>query len=242
MRDIGKNIKAIRQSKHMTQEALAEALYVTRQTISNYENGRSRPDLDMLLKIAQVLETDVNTVIYGPAVPQSKRNGYKWLAISAGLLVAIVALYAALDFMLPKDVFGYQHSIKLIMKLTLLPTVMFVFGWVLIHLLSVFSNLQQLRAKKLRGLRITAVVLLALLILIPMPLIIFHGIAGYRSYVYHNVSMSFPYIPVYTQAYLAIHLTIFKVPFVYSILGGIYWLLGLPEISDKTPETTEEEK
>ena len=40
MRDIGKNIKMIRQSKEMTHEALAEVLFVTRQTVSNYENGR----------------------------------------------------------------------------------------------------------------------------------------------------------------------------------------------------------
>ena len=54
MRDIGKNIKTLRMAKGMTQEDLAAALFVTRQTVSNYENGRSRPDLDMLLNIAQV--------------------------------------------------------------------------------------------------------------------------------------------------------------------------------------------
>ena len=39
MRDIGKNIKNIRQTKGMTQDTMAEALFVTRQTVSNYENG-----------------------------------------------------------------------------------------------------------------------------------------------------------------------------------------------------------
>ena len=131
-------------------------------------------------------------------------------------------------------------AVAIIMKLTLLPTAMFIFGWVLVHLLSVFSNLQQLLPEKIRGLRIAAVVLLALLILIPMPLVIFHGIAGYRSYVYHNVSMSFPYIPVYTEVYWAIHLTIFKMPFLYSILGGICWVLALPNITHKTEDTPKE--
>ena len=68
MRDIGKNIKALRTAKGMTQEDLA-ALFVTRQTVSNYENGRSRPDLDMLLNIAQVLDTDATAILYGPPQP-----------------------------------------------------------------------------------------------------------------------------------------------------------------------------
>ena len=41
MRDIGKNIKGLRERRGMTQEALAEALFVTRQTVSNYETGVS---------------------------------------------------------------------------------------------------------------------------------------------------------------------------------------------------------
>lgn len=41
MRDIGKNIRDLRQQSHLTQEELAERLFVTRQTISNYENGVS---------------------------------------------------------------------------------------------------------------------------------------------------------------------------------------------------------
>ena len=65
MRDIGKNIKQLREENKLSQEHLAEKLYVTRQTVSNYETGRSRPDLEMLKKIAEVLDTDVNTVNYG---------------------------------------------------------------------------------------------------------------------------------------------------------------------------------
>lgn len=233
MRDIGKNIKSIRLSRKMTQEALAEALFVTRQTVSNYENGKSRPDLDMLLKIAEVLSTDVNAVIYGPAVPQSKKDRYKWLLISSGLLLAIAALYVIIDCLLPKDVFGYQHSVRLIMRLTLLPTVMFILGWVLIHSLSIIGGLQQLSSPKLKALRVTALILLGLLVVIPLPIVIFHGIAGYRSFLYHNVSMHFPHIPVYTEVYLIVQFVIFNLPFIYTIFGGICWLLGLPRITKK---------
>ena len=48
MRDIGKNLKQLREQKGLKQEQLAELLFVTRQTVSNYENGRSRPDIETL--------------------------------------------------------------------------------------------------------------------------------------------------------------------------------------------------
>ena len=54
MRDIGKNIRDLRQQKHLTQEELAEQLFVTRQTVSNYENGRTRPDVDQILRLAEI--------------------------------------------------------------------------------------------------------------------------------------------------------------------------------------------
>ena len=42
MRDIGKNIRDLRIEKNLTQDQLAEKLFVTRQTVSNYENGVSQ--------------------------------------------------------------------------------------------------------------------------------------------------------------------------------------------------------
>ena len=42
MRDIGKNMRSARIRKKMTQDELAEKLFVTRQTVSNYETGVSQ--------------------------------------------------------------------------------------------------------------------------------------------------------------------------------------------------------
>lgn len=65
MRDIGKNIKEFRIRNSYSQEEMAEKLYVTRQTISNYETGKSRPDVDTLIRIADIYGVDVNQLIYG---------------------------------------------------------------------------------------------------------------------------------------------------------------------------------
>ena len=66
MRDIGKNIRQLRTQQNMPQDELARKLFVTRQTVSNYENGKSRPDVEMLERIADVFQTDIVTLIYGP--------------------------------------------------------------------------------------------------------------------------------------------------------------------------------
>ena len=65
MRDIGIHIQQARQNKNMTQEDLAQAIHTTRQTVSNYETGRSRPDADTLVLLAQVLEVPAETLLYG---------------------------------------------------------------------------------------------------------------------------------------------------------------------------------
>lgn len=41
MADVGKNIRHLRIQKHMTQDELAERLFVSRQTVSHYETGDS---------------------------------------------------------------------------------------------------------------------------------------------------------------------------------------------------------
>ena len=65
MSKISQNIKRQRIQKGLSQEALAQKLFVTRQTVSNYETGKSNPDLDTLIKLSEILETDVETLLYG---------------------------------------------------------------------------------------------------------------------------------------------------------------------------------
>ena len=68
---ISKNIKAQRMKHHLSQEGLARQLFVTRQTISNYENGRSNPNIETLLKLAAIFKTHINYLIYGDKEPVS---------------------------------------------------------------------------------------------------------------------------------------------------------------------------
>lgn len=53
--NVGKNITKLRKQSGMTQDELAEKLFVTRQTVSGWENGRTQPNLDILSDLAVAL-------------------------------------------------------------------------------------------------------------------------------------------------------------------------------------------
>ena len=77
---LAENLKKIRKDKGYTQEILAEKLNVVRQTVSKWEKGLSLPDVDMLSKIANVLETDVNILLDGQITTTDQREIVKQLA------------------------------------------------------------------------------------------------------------------------------------------------------------------
>ena len=74
------NLKKIRKDKGYTQEILAEKLNVVRQTVSKWEKGLSLPDVDMLSKIVNVLETDVNILLDGQITTTDQSEIVKQLA------------------------------------------------------------------------------------------------------------------------------------------------------------------
>ena len=71
---ISENLKAMRKAKGYTQEELAIKLNVTRQTISKWEKGLSVPDVDFLFKIADVLETNVGTLLGGAIMDEVNKD------------------------------------------------------------------------------------------------------------------------------------------------------------------------
>lgn len=63
--NIHQNLKSCRTRLGMTQEQVAEQLHTTRQTVSNYETGRSQPDLDTLVRLAGLYQVPVEALLYG---------------------------------------------------------------------------------------------------------------------------------------------------------------------------------
>lgn len=63
--NIGSQILAIRKEQQLTQEKFGELFHVTRQTVSNWENEKSYPDLQILIDISDRFELSLDTLLKG---------------------------------------------------------------------------------------------------------------------------------------------------------------------------------
>lgn len=70
---LSENIKSVRKARGLSQEDLALRLHVVRQTVSKWENNLSVPDADLLLSLAEVLETPVSTLL-GESLPETNAD------------------------------------------------------------------------------------------------------------------------------------------------------------------------
>ena len=71
---LAENLKALRKAKGLSQEELAARLHVVRQTVSKWEKGRSVPDADLLVRLAEELDT-TPAALLGPEVPPEAEGG-----------------------------------------------------------------------------------------------------------------------------------------------------------------------
>ncbi|MBO5128863.1 MAG: helix-turn-helix transcriptional regulator [Oscillospiraceae bacterium] len=161
MRDIGKNIRQLRLHRNMTQDELAEKLFVTRQTVSNYETGKSRPDVDMLVRISEVLGTDIQQLIYGPEPKQLKPEVIR--LIVGGALTALLGILWLVLRPIAQDRqrIEFELGLTYMIYLVIRPLFFILAGWALAHLLGM-----ALRKKPLGGkwVRRAGAVLLALVV------------------------------------------------------------------------------
>ena len=72
--DIGKVLKLARKKQGKTQTEIAQSCYVVDAVISNYENGKSMPDLSMILKLCNVLNISLDELKTGTLSDETDKN------------------------------------------------------------------------------------------------------------------------------------------------------------------------
>ena len=89
--NIGAKIIEIRKKRNMTQEDFAKIFHVTRQTVSNWENQKSYPDLQTLVQISDEFDVSLDTLLKEDMVMVKKIDNFKvykkaFIGLTAGVL------------------------------------------------------------------------------------------------------------------------------------------------------------
>ena len=97
--ELGKRIKEYRDLKGWNQDELSEKMFVSRQTISNWENDKSYPDIQSILLLSNLYEVSLDQLVKGDIEKMKKvvneedvkeMNRYSKI-MGLGLLVFVVS-------------------------------------------------------------------------------------------------------------------------------------------------------
>ena len=62
---LGERITLLRKQQNLSQGQLADALHVSRQAVSKWENGQANPDSQNLIQLSEALDTDIEYLTTG---------------------------------------------------------------------------------------------------------------------------------------------------------------------------------
>ena len=116
--EFNEKLQELRKQKGLTQEELAEKLYVSRTAVSKWESGRGYPNIESLKAIAKFFSVTVDELlstgeVLTIAVEDSKRKEKHFRDLTYGLLDICIAMLLFLPFF-AKDADGIIQSVSLI--------------------------------------------------------------------------------------------------------------------------------
>jgi transcriptional regulator with XRE-family HTH domain len=94
--ELAGQIKKYRADLELSQEALAEKIYVSRQTISNWETEKSYPDINSLIRMSEIFGITVDKLLKGDAeeikqmIRKEDQNELNRLSIIYGVMMLVM--------------------------------------------------------------------------------------------------------------------------------------------------------
>ena len=89
---LGEKIINLRKEHNLTQEDLADILNISRQTISNWENNRSYPDMEMLIKISNKFQISLDDLLKGDIEMVKKIDKNLKMSKDAKIAISILSI------------------------------------------------------------------------------------------------------------------------------------------------------
>jgi len=110
-------LQELRKSRGLTQEELAEALYVSRTAVSKWESGRGYPSIDSLKELSSYFSVTIDDLLSGEKlISIAQKENRSSLRKLCDTLVGVTDLFAIHLIVLPlypKTVDGYVYSVNL---------------------------------------------------------------------------------------------------------------------------------
>ena len=127
--ELGKQIRKYRMEANLSQEKLADKIYVSRQTISNWENDKNYPDINSLVLMSEVFHVSLDHLVKGDLERMKKeidkqeyaefqKNGNIFSILFVALLIVPVPLvmifeWLGLVFYIGLFAIGMYYAIKI---------------------------------------------------------------------------------------------------------------------------------
>lgn len=90
--NVGEKINMLRKKNNLSQDSFANLLHVTRQTVSNWENEKSYPDLEILLKISDQFQISLDELLKNDATIEKSVATEKKKKIFLFIVICILVL------------------------------------------------------------------------------------------------------------------------------------------------------
>lgn len=116
--EFNEKLKELRKQNNMTQEQLAEKLYVSRTAISKWESGKGYPNIESLKSISKVFSVSIDELLSNKellqvAETENKSNISKIYSLIFGILDLMAIAYIFLPFY-GQEINGYIYSVNLL--------------------------------------------------------------------------------------------------------------------------------
>ena len=102
--ELARQLRTKREERGLSQDEVAKAIFVSRQTISNWENDKTYPDMQSLLLLSQLFDTSIDDLVKGDAarIQQAvKQDSRKMRLLSYGMIgFSVLAFLFLLGFSL----------------------------------------------------------------------------------------------------------------------------------------------
>ena len=152
--EFSEKLQELRKNKGLTQEELAEILYVSRTAVSKWESGRGYPNIDSLKEISKFFEVTIDDLLSGERlIDIAEKENKSNIRNMCDLLLGITDLFSLLLVILPlypNTIEGFVYSVSLLNYAETSPNNI-LFYWIMFFSLFVVGVIKIIMTKRAEG-------------------------------------------------------------------------------------------